>query len=297
MTTANNPATLPANDETAGQTPAVSPSLAGDPLAGLVDEMQATAPAVSERFAAKLAGDEAATAAQPATAKSAVTDSAGYVFDSRYCATDETGQPKTTPAGRFVMKRNRAGTRHPKSLLKKAGAKTATVKRPAGPRAKLVLPADLGEQPEPGADLGGTASPPPPLPPFDEKRMQAEQLAEVIDGTYWNLSNLYADGAAVAAYRDQLSQPGRAALADGFYRMENVPEVPWWVIVAAIYAPASVGMFNHPASAPKKTRIMEKLAAWWVRVKSRKDNKRAPAAPGERSRAGENAPDLDHLGR
>lgn len=155
-----------------------------------------------------------------------IRDKNGHIFDPEICKVDEQGNPTYTTTGLFDLKYGKK-----RKLLKKQ------IRVPKMPK-----------QPEPQVQPGPEIPPPPD---------DAAITAATIDNLYWSGMGMFG-----AQKVDEISQAGQKEMADGFRQMDNVPKIPWWVGVMAIYGSTTAAILNQEQAKPMLEKIKDKFTLW-----------------------------------
>lgn len=158
-----------------------------------------------------------------------IRDKSGHIFDSEIVPVDGQGKPVYKKSGIFELKYGKK-----RKLLKKQ------IRVPKMPK-----------QPEPQVQQGPELPPPPD---------DAAITAATIDNLYWSGMGMFG-----AQKVDEISQAGQKEMADGFRQMDNVPKIPWWVGVAAIYGSTTAAILNQEKAKPMIEKIKDKCTLWGAR--------------------------------
>jgi hypothetical protein len=172
----------------------------------------------------------------PAPAEAEVIrDKTGAIFDPAIVQTDADGKPVYTKTGLFELQR---------------GAKRKQLKK------KIVVPKAPAAQEQQSAVAAGPRVP-------DE----AEITAKTLDGLYWSGMGFFGAGKI-----PEVSSAGVEAMSDAFRQMEELPNIPWWLGVGAIYGAATAAILAQEQAKPMKTRIKNKIVTVYLWLKNKRAN-------------------------
>lgn len=239
-----------------------------DPASSLAADLLSDAPTPSPGFVARIKGGTAKI--RTATAPADQMDKEGFIFDRRFCVLGHNNRPRKSAGGLWEMRRDpETKKRYVRPEVLRRSGDPVDVERPqpqAAPRPKLDLPGGDDSGTETGEDIPGFDAGAAPAPAINP---DAVALGMVIDSLFWSGAQVIALPDIVAQVQRTTQEPARSALIAGLNECQDLPRLPWWAPVLVIYSSAAVAMYNHPHNEKRRLTLKEKLARWWLNLKSR----------------------------